>query len=172
MLTQKTWREERPLAQFGSSFYIFFSPPPGPALCELGSQQCCLFYQRSSLWSSDLPLFYFHGFSLLFLSGTVILDSFFLFQPPNRKILKMLTTYQYLWSPTWIKRSFVICVFGLMYSCNWQIFSLHSVFHLLIVIPWLSQIHIPVSRIILKWHLLSIHSFIHVASIPIIHNNS
>ena len=26
-----------------------------------GSQECCLLYLRSSLWSSDLSLFYFHG---------------------------------------------------------------------------------------------------------------
>ena len=38
---QKTGREEnRPpspaLLKFGSSFYMSFSPPPGPALCKLG----------------------------------------------------------------------------------------------------------------------------------------
>ena len=33
---------------------------PGPVLCKLG-QPRVLFYQRSSLWSSDLLLFYFRG---------------------------------------------------------------------------------------------------------------
>ena len=46
---------------FGSSFYIFFSPHPGPALVNWASQECCLFYPRFSLQSSDLPLFYFHS---------------------------------------------------------------------------------------------------------------
>ena len=34
MLTQNMRREERPRPNFGSSFYMFFSPPPGPALCK------------------------------------------------------------------------------------------------------------------------------------------
>ena len=36
MPTQKTRREERPLAQFWLLFLYVFSPPPGPALCKLG----------------------------------------------------------------------------------------------------------------------------------------
>ena len=36
---------------------LYFFPPPGPALCKLGKQG----FLRTSLWSSDLPLFYFHG---------------------------------------------------------------------------------------------------------------
>ena len=52
--------EKRGPQPFGSSFYMFFSPPPGPP-----SQECGLFYLRSSLQSSDLPLFDFCG---LFLS--------------------------------------------------------------------------------------------------------
>ena len=60
MLTQKTQREERPQALWLFFLYVF-SPPPGPALYKLGSQECCLFYLRSSLRSSDLSLFYFHG---------------------------------------------------------------------------------------------------------------
>ena len=42
------------------------------------SQECCLFCLRSSLRSSDLPLFYFHGLSLLWFLATAILN-FFLF---------------------------------------------------------------------------------------------
>ena len=44
------------------------------------SQECCLFYLKSSLWSSDLPLTFlcsiFVGFSLPCLLATTILDSF------------------------------------------------------------------------------------------------
>ena len=36
MLTQKTQREERPLAQFWLLFLYVFPPPPGSALCNLG----------------------------------------------------------------------------------------------------------------------------------------
>jgi len=60
---------------FGSSFLCFFSPPPGLPCVNLAIQECCLFYLRSLLWSSDLPLFYF---SLPCLLATAILDSFFL----------------------------------------------------------------------------------------------
>ena len=48
-------RREAP-AQFRLLF-LCFSPPPEPALCKLACQEGCLFYLRSSLWSSDLPLF-------------------------------------------------------------------------------------------------------------------
>ena len=39
-------------------FFFFSSPWACPVQIGL-SQECCLFYLRSSLWSSDLPLFYF-----------------------------------------------------------------------------------------------------------------
>ena len=56
-------------------FIYFFLP--------LAGQECCLFYLRSSLWSSDLPLTFlcsiFVGFSLPCLLATAILDSCFLF---------------------------------------------------------------------------------------------
>ena len=56
-------REEKrsPQLNFGSSFYVFFSPPPRLPCVNWASQESCLFYWRSSLWSSDLPLFYIHG---------------------------------------------------------------------------------------------------------------
>ena len=38
--------------------YVFSSPWACPMQIGL-SPECCLFYLRSSLWSSDLPLFYF-----------------------------------------------------------------------------------------------------------------
>ena len=54
------------------------------------SQECCLFYLRSSLWSSDLPLTFlcsiFTGFSLPCLVAAAILDSFSLFYLPNTMI--------------------------------------------------------------------------------------
>ena len=55
---------ERERAPFGSSFYMF-SPPPGPALCKLGSPEV-LFVLPEVLTpvlgsSFDLPLFYFCG---------------------------------------------------------------------------------------------------------------
>ena len=36
MSTQKTRREERPLAQLWLVFLYVFSPPPGPSVCKLG----------------------------------------------------------------------------------------------------------------------------------------
>ena len=61
--------------------FTHLSPPHKPSLpyVNWASQEGCLFYLRSSLWSSDLPLFYFHGFSFLCLLATTILDSFSLF---------------------------------------------------------------------------------------------
>ena len=45
---------------FGSSFYMFFLPLGLPYI-NWARQECCLFCLRSSLQSSDLPLFYFCG---------------------------------------------------------------------------------------------------------------
>ena len=42
-------------------FYMFFSLPLGLPHVNWASQECCLFYLRSSLRSSDLPLFYLCG---------------------------------------------------------------------------------------------------------------
>ena len=62
MPTKKTRREERetpgPLAPL---FICFFLLPLGLPYVNWASQECCLFYLRSWLQSSDLPLFYFHG---------------------------------------------------------------------------------------------------------------
>jgi len=61
--TESTWMEEiqthSPLAPLFICFFFFF-PPPGLAFIW-ASQEWCLFYPRSSLWSSDLPLLYFLG---------------------------------------------------------------------------------------------------------------
>ena len=53
-------REKRDPQTFGSSFYMFFLPLGLPYV-NWASQECCLFYLRSSFRSSKLPLFYFHG---------------------------------------------------------------------------------------------------------------
>ena len=49
----------RERASFGSSFYVFLSL--GLSYVNWASQECCLFYLRSSLRSWDLLLFSFHG---------------------------------------------------------------------------------------------------------------
>ena len=46
---------ERERACLGHSFYMFSSTWAYPMQIGL-SQECCLFYLKSSLWSSDLPL--------------------------------------------------------------------------------------------------------------------
>ena len=79
MVVAKRQSSEKSLAQFWLLFLYVFSPPPGPPYVKWASQECCLIYLRSSLWSSDLPLFYFVGFPLLCLLATTLLNSFFLF---------------------------------------------------------------------------------------------
>ena len=59
MLTQKTWREESPPTQLWLHFYMFFLLPLVLPYVNWASQECCLFYLRSSLPSLDLPLSYF-----------------------------------------------------------------------------------------------------------------
>ena len=83
---------ERERASFGSSFYMF--PSLGLSYVNWVSQEWCLFYLRSSLGSSDLPLSIFTGFSLSCLLATAILDSFSLFYLPNRCNLQF--SYLYL----------------------------------------------------------------------------
>ena len=65
-----------------SPFYMFSSPWACPVQTGL-SQECCLFYLKSSLCSLDLPLTFlcsiFMGFSLPCLLATAILNSFSLF---------------------------------------------------------------------------------------------
>ena len=58
--------------------YMFLLPLGLPSV-NWASQECSLFYPRSSLGSSDLPCSIFAGFSLPCLSATTILDSCFLF---------------------------------------------------------------------------------------------
>ena len=61
-LTQKT-REERPQSFQASSLYTFVSSPLSLPYVNWAIQEGCLFYLRSSLWSSELPLFYCCGLS-------------------------------------------------------------------------------------------------------------
>ena len=86
----EVWRNAEPkdvkrraaLAQFWLFFFFFFMfflLPLGMPYVNWTRQECWLSYLRSSLSSSDLPLLYFHGFSILCLLTTTILDSFLLF---------------------------------------------------------------------------------------------
>ena len=68
MPTQKMRRERERQSMRGreretpgplAPLFIWFSPPLGLPCVNWASQECCLFYLRSSLRSSDLPLFYF-----------------------------------------------------------------------------------------------------------------
>ena len=74
MLTQKTRREERESQPFGSSFHMFFLPLGLPYI-NWASEECHLFYLRSSLRSSDLPLFCFRGLFPSCLLAAAVLDS-------------------------------------------------------------------------------------------------
>jgi len=56
--------KERGPQLFGFSFYMFFFfflLSLGLPYVNWASKECCFFYLRSSVWSSGLPLFYFHG---------------------------------------------------------------------------------------------------------------
>ena len=64
-------------------FLSVLSSPLGQSFVSWASQDCCLFYLRSSLWSSDLLCSLFAGFTLPCLLATAILDSYFLFYLPN-----------------------------------------------------------------------------------------
>ena len=65
MLTQRLEEKRGLLAQFWLLFLCFFLLLLGLPYVSWASQECCLFYLRSSLQSLDLPLLYFHR---LFLS--------------------------------------------------------------------------------------------------------
>ena len=71
--------KEREKALWLLLLYVFSSTWACPMQIGL-NQECCLFYLKSSLWSSDLPLTFlcsiFAGFSLPCLLATAILDSF------------------------------------------------------------------------------------------------
>ena len=77
---------ERERARFGSSFYLSFPTPLGLLYVNWASWECCFFYLSSSLWSSDLPLFYILG---LFPSLSLKSDRHF------GLLFPILTTQQY-----------------------------------------------------------------------------
>ena len=59
--------------------FICFSLPLGLPYANWASQECCLFYLKSSLQSSTFLCSVFAGFSLPCLLASAILDSCFLF---------------------------------------------------------------------------------------------
>ena len=63
-------------------FYLYAYLSLGLSYVNWASRECCLFYLRSSLCSSDL-LFHFHGLFPSLSVATAILDSFSLFDLPN-----------------------------------------------------------------------------------------
>ena len=56
-------RKEAPRSILAPLFICFFLLPLSLPYVHWASKEGCLFCLRSSLWSSDLPLFYFHGLS-------------------------------------------------------------------------------------------------------------
>ena len=78
------WADPKDAKRRGSILALLFTcfSPSLSLLCvNWASQEGCLFCLRSSLWSLDLPFFYFQG---LFPLATAMSDSFFLYQLPNR----------------------------------------------------------------------------------------
>ena len=63
-------------------FYLYAYLSLGLSYVNWASRECCLFYLRSSLCSSDL-LFHFHGLFPSLSVATTILDSSSLFYLPN-----------------------------------------------------------------------------------------
>ena len=93
-LTQKMWREDRERQRLQARggrereretpgplalLFICFILPLGLPCVNWASQECCLFYLRSSLSPQTFLCSIFVGFSLPCLLATTILDSCFLF---------------------------------------------------------------------------------------------
>ena len=61
----KRHEEKRDTPGPSAPLFMYFRHPPPTSLglpyVNWASQECCLFYLRPSLRSSDLPLLYFHG---------------------------------------------------------------------------------------------------------------
>ena len=64
-------------------FYLYVYLSLGLPYVNWASQECCFFYLRSSLRSSDLLLFHFHKLFPSLSVATTILDSSSLFYLPN-----------------------------------------------------------------------------------------
>jgi len=103
-------RERKRENALAPPFICFFLHLAYPMQIGL-SQECCLFYLKSSLWSSDLPLTFlcsiFSSFSLSCLLANAILDSFSLFYLPNTSLIMT------------ISRSYPCC-------CKWHYFILFN----------------------------------------------
>ena len=81
--------KERPQSILASSFYKFVSSQPWACPMQIGlaMKRVYLFHLKFSLWSADILSFSFlQAFPFLCLLATAILDSFFLFEIPNRTI--------------------------------------------------------------------------------------
>ena len=87
--------------------YMYFFLHLGLPYVNWASQECCLFYLKSSLPSSYLPLTFlcsiFTGFSLPCLLATTILDSYFLFYLPNSNNAPICETAKetQIWTDFW-----------------------------------------------------------------------
>ena len=83
-------RKERPSARGRESWfwllYLYVYLSLGLSYVDWASQECCLFYLRSSLRASDLLLFHFRGLFPSLSVATAILDSFPLIYLPNRSM--------------------------------------------------------------------------------------
>ena len=76
---ERGWDGERETLDPLTPLFMFFLLPLGLPYVNWASQECCLFYLRSSLQSSDFPLFCFLGLFPALPLATTILDSLFLF---------------------------------------------------------------------------------------------
>ena len=107
----KRHEEKRgPQPSFGFSFYTFLLLPLGLPCVNWASQECCLFYLRFSLWSLDLPLFYFCGFFFLIFShrhsGLFFSYPNYLTQVWEHVMNSVLGEDHFIWSAYYI---FIIC---------------------------------------------------------------
>ena len=80
---EREWERDREGESPLAPLFICFPLPLSLPCANWASQECCLFYLKSSLQSSYLPLTFlcsiFTGFSLPCLLATTIWDSYFLF---------------------------------------------------------------------------------------------
>ena len=93
-------RQEKrgPQLKFGSSFCVLFLLPLGLPCVNQDSQEGRLLYLRSSLWSLDLPLFYFWGlFPSMTFSHCHFGLPFFLFYLPNNLNSYCVCVYIYIY---------------------------------------------------------------------------
>ena len=96
-------KEQEPFAPL----FICFSLPLGLPYANWANQECCLFYLKSSLRSSDLPLTFlcsiFTGFSLPCLLATAILD--FAHKGPSSQGYGFSCGHVWVWELDWRRLS-------------------------------------------------------------------